>query len=346
MNVEPYSASFIDILIKKIDRFPFRAWLFYVIAYLLLILLIHLAAWVSGIAPHGSIDFFALQLPIWLVLPLAFIDYLDRVARQALKKFRPALEIDDAEFGLLSYQLSTMPTKPIWILAGVGSLLAVGILVNSPEILHPFSSTIFGVVILLAIGLPAGWFGSSFMYHTARQLRLVNMLYERIEAINLFDLAPIHAFSILTARSGILLIAWIGLATVLNTVLERGGGPSDFILAVFATLISALAIATFAIPLWGIHERLVSEKERIEADNNRRVVAALFELHRRMDESDFEDMGSFRKGISGLLSFRAELGAVSTWPWQPATLRGLLSIVFLPIFIWTIQQILSQIMGL
>ncbi len=346
MNVEPYSASWIDILIRKIDRFPVPAWLFYVIAYLLLILLIHVAAWVSGITPYGSFDFFALQLPIWLVLPLASIDYLDRVARQAIKKFRPAMEVDDAEFGLLSYQLSTMPTEPIWILAGVGSLLAVGILVISPEILHPFSTTIFGIVILLAIGLPAGWFGSSFVYHTARQLRLVTMLYERIEVINLFDLEPIHAFSMLTARSGILLIAYVGLAIILNMVFERAGGPYDFILAVYATLFSALAIATFAIPLRGIHERLVSEKQRIEADNNRRIVAALFELHRRMDDCDFEDMGSFRNGISGLLSFRKELSGVSTWPWRPATLRGLLSVVFLPIFLWIIQQILSRILDL
>lgn len=345
MNSDPYTASWIDNLTRWIDRSPIPTWLSYVIGYILLILLVHVSAWASGSIPYGSIDLFAVQLPIWLVLPLAFIDYLDVVARQAMKKFRPALEIDGAEFSLLSYRLSTMPAKPIWIMTGIGTLLAVGIVVISPELLHPLSNSLFGVVILLAIGIPAGWFGCSFIYHTVRQLSLVNKLYQRIEDINMFDLKPVHSFSLLTARTGILLIVFVGLAVILNSALDLRE-VNDFLLALFATLISALAIATFAIPLWGIHERLVEEKQRIEAENNRRIDSAMFELHRRMDNGDYMDMSQFRSGISGLLSFRAELSGISTWPWQPATLRGLLTVVFLPIFLWAIQQILSRIAGL
>lgn len=228
-------------------------------------------------------------------------------------------------------------------MTGIGSVLSVALVVINPAIFQPLSKTTLGVVILLAIGIPTGWFGWYFLYHTVRQLRMVNNMHKRIEAINLFDLEPIHAFSLLTARTSVVLIVLVGLATILNTVLELRE-VNDLLLLLFATLISMLGIATFAIPLWGIHERLVEEKQRMEAENNRRIVAALFELHRRMDDTDYEDMSQFRNGISGLLSFRAELKQVSTWPWQPGTLRGLLAAVFLPIILWTIQQSLSQIM--
>ncbi|MEE8120127.1 MAG: hypothetical protein V3T55_01275 [Anaerolineales bacterium] len=343
MNKETFTASWIDNLISWINQLPIPAWLFYMIAYLLLILLVHVTAWTSGIIPFGSFGPFAIQLPIWLILPLAYIHYLDRVAQQAMKKFHPAVNINATEFNVLTYQMSTMPTRPIWVMTGIGSVLSVALVVINPAIFQPLSKTTLRVVILLAIGIPTGWFGWSFLYHTVRQLRMVNNMHKRIEAINLFDLEPIHAFSLLTARTSVVLIVLVGLATILNTVLELRE-VNDLLLLLFATLISMLAIATFAIPLWGIHERLVEEKQRIEAENNRRIVVALFELHRRMDDTDYEDMSQFRNGISGLLSFRAELKQVSTWPWQPGTLRGLLTAVFLPIILWTIQQSLSQIM--
>jgi len=345
INKKIYTASWIDNLIKRIDQVPLPAWVFYIIVDLVLVLLIHAVAWTGGIIPFGSIDPFVLQLPFWLVSPLAYIHYLDRVALQTMKKFRPALNIDAADFNILSYQISTMQTRPIRVMFAIGAVLVVALMVITPSILQPLSQTTLGVVILIAIGVPTGWLGCSFLYHTVRQLRMVNKMYQRIEAINLFDLDPMHAFSVLTARTSILLIVYMGLAAVLNLAMD-GGEASNFLLTLFAPLISTLAIATFFIPLWGIHTRLVEEKQRVEGENNKRIESAMFELHRRMDQSDHDDMIKFRSGVSGLLSFRAELNGVSTWPWQPATLRGLLTAVFLPIILWTIQQILSQIMEL
>lgn len=345
LNKTPYKPSWIDTLINRIDRIPLPDWVFYLIVDLILVLLIHALAWVGGIIPSGSIDPFAMQLPIWLILPLAYIHYLDRIALQAMKKFRPALNIDTADFNVLSHQISTMQARPIWIMAGIGSLLAMALMIFNPAILHPFSGTTFGNAILLVSGIPTGWIGVSFIYHSLRQSRMVNKMYQRIEAINLFDLDPIHAFSLLTARTSVLLIVLVGLATVLNMVMHLIEA-NDFLLLLFATLMSTLAVATFFIPLWGIHERLVEEKQRVEMENNKRIEAAMFELHRRMDDTDYDDMSQFRSGVSGLLSFRSELNGVSTWPWQPGTLRGLLTAVFLPITLWIIQKILSEVMAL
>jgi hypothetical protein len=344
INEAPYKPSWIDTLIHRIDQAPPPAWVFYLIADLLLVLLIHATAWVGGIIPIGSIEPLATVLPIWLILPFAFIHYLDRVALQAMKKFRRALNMDTADFNVLSYQMSTMQTRPIWIMAGIGTITSLVLVIVIPTILQPFSGTTFGIAILLVVGVPAGWTGVSFIYHTVRQLRMVTKMYQRIEAINLFDLDPLHAFSLLTARTSFLLIVLVGLATVLSMVMQLIDA-SDFLLPLFATLMSTLAIATFFIPLWGIHARLVEEKQRVEAENNKRIESAMNKLHRRMDDADYDDILKFQSGVSGLLAFRSELNGVSTWPWQPATLRGLLSAVFFPFFLWAIQQIMFQLMG-
>jgi hypothetical protein len=337
---KPYKPSWIDNLTSWIDQLPIPTWFFYLIAYLTVVMLVYAAAWIGGLNPFGSIYLYLAQLPIWLFLPLAYIHYLDRIARHAMKKFRPALAIDDPDFNSLSFQLTTMPAKPIWILTGIGAILDVLLLVINPSILQPLSQTTVGIAILFFTGVPAGAFGSSFVYHTVRQLRLVNNMYQRLESINLFDLERLHAFSLLTARTSILLILMPGLALFFNSILGLEEA-SNFLLFLFATLLSTLAIATFFLPLWGVHERLVEEKERIGAENNRRIETAMFELHRRMDDADYDGMSPFRSGISGLLSFREELKGVSTWPWQPATLRGLMAAVFLPILLWAIQQILT-----
>jgi hypothetical protein len=37
------------------------------------------------------------------------------------------------------------------------------------------------------------------------------------------------------------------------------------------------------------------------------------------------------------------LEAVSTWPWQPETLRGILVAVLLPLLVWLLQRVLSRV---
>jgi hypothetical protein len=42
---------------------------------------------------------------------------------------------------------------------------------------------------------------------------------------------------------------------------------------------------------------------------------------------------------------REIVGRLSTWPWQPETLRGMLATVGLPVAIWLIQLLLSRWLG-
>jgi len=48
--------------------------------------------------------------------------------------------------------------------------------------------------------------------------------------------------------------------------------------------------------------------------------------------------------MAGLETERIAIKRISTWPWQPETLRTLVTTILAPIGIWLLQYILSKLM--
>jgi hypothetical protein len=108
---------------------------------------------------------------------------------------------------------------------------------------------------------------------------------------------------------------------------------------------SLLAAAVFFLPLLGLHQVLMREKERWQAEANARLQAHIQELHRRIDASQLEDADAINKHMASLALERDILAKLPTWPWQPGTLNLILSAVLLPIVLWFLQQILERWAG-
>lgn len=337
------SPSWIDRFTHSIDRLPLPNWMFYGVLWLLLFALETLIHWNDGSYAPGVFYPFHLVLTGTIPYTLALIHYLDKCAETALLKFRPALDITDTEFTELHYQLTTLPARP----TGTASLISVGIvaltLSLAPESWsRPAAFPTSGLTQAVNIGLAVvmWWVIGGFAYHTVHQLRLVSRIYARYTRINLFRQIPLYAFSDLSARTtlGLLLplYAWY---VVLPDTFARTG---NVISAVVANVIAGLI---FVWPLLGIHRLLVDEKEKLLAENSQRLEAAIAELYGRIDGGKLEGIDLLVKGMEGLEINHKAISRVSTWPWAPETLRGLVAALLFPLIVWLGQWLLQRILG-
>jgi len=150
---------------------------------------------------------------------------------------------------------------------------------------------------------------------------------------------PLYALSRLTSQTtiGAVLLVY-GLASIPVYVSQPLG-------ALTVAAIILLAVASFALPLVGVHNVLAGEKERLLEGIADRLHTAGDELHRRIDAGKYQGMDELNKALAGLAIERNMIAAMPTWPWQPETLRTLLIALLLPLAVWLTQYILQKVLG-
>jgi hypothetical protein len=100
----------------------------------------------------------------------------------------------------------------------------------------------------------------------------------------------------------------------------------------------ALGAACFAVPLWGIHGRLVVAKDELVRGVNLRAQALQEELYRRVDASNLAGVRDVTDALIGIQATGAQIDRLPTWPWPPSVLRGFLSAILLPVAVFVITQ--------
>lgn len=340
----PYGSSWIDRFTDWVDRLPGPAWAFYAGLALVWLLAAHFALGrrSNGSLPFGNLAWFPLAAPIWPVLPIALIHYLDRQASRALAVFRPAMEVSDGEYASLERALTTMPARPVLIATLLGSTLGVGGLLLLPDQLKAFLFTSpLDSGFIIAVSLFGYGPSAALIFHTFRRVRLVSRIYAGATRVNLFRLDPVYALSGLTARSA---IGWaIALyATLITVSLALPVALGNPLVTIPVAVGLVLIVAAFIWPLWGIHLRMAKEKARLQAEANGRLEAAIAELHRRIDEVQLSGMDDLNKAMASLVIERDAIAKIPTWPWTPGTLRGFLSALLIPLVLFVIQRVLDR----
>lgn len=340
-------SSWIEQLIGWIENLPGSTWLFYVTVLGGSVLLNNAVFWIDGGLQPGAFDaglsIFAFYTLYWIAL----YHYLNRSASRALKSFRSLLDASDSEFHKIDFELTTLPRRLGWLAALLGIVTAI------TQIPGDLANSLGPVANQAQTGLPAAYFTSvailfsasffAFVFRTIRQLRLVSRLHKRATAINLLSLDAPHAFSAFTARIGL----GLTLILVIISVPAPGESPSAYSLSAFDVIfysgMALLAIAVFVIPLSGMRERLQQEKSRAldEVDELYRTASA--RLYGDVKSNNYEDMGRTKDAISALLIHRDRLDKISTWPWDPGTVRGFASALLLPIFFLLVAQLLERL---
>lgn len=342
-DFKAYRPSWVDLLTNWVNRLPGPAWSFYLGSAVLLFGLQVLSLWVEGFFESFSSE----PAPIFISLAtpymLALINSFNRIASNAIKKMRPGMKASDEEFTHLEYQLTTLPAIPT-ILAGLLGISCIFLIEGlSGEPYRPpsiASYTISATIFRILYGILWGVFGT-LLYHTFHQLRLIGRIYTRYTNINLFRMKDLYIFSNLIALTAVC-IALLPIGFLLANPWASWNEP-----VVFATVlvVQSIALGAFIWPHVGIHRLQVAEKERLQVEANQRYETAINLLHKRVDDGEIEGSMDMNMTLGSLTSELKMIEKIPTWPWQPETLRLLISALALPLGLWFIQFFLQRLLS-
>jgi hypothetical protein len=334
----PYPPSWIDRLHAWIDALPIPTLAVYLGAFLAVLLMGHAPAWAEGYVPVGSLDLFFSSPAMFLVLVYGAIHYLDRAAARAWGSFRPLVALDDEEAGRVAYELTTMPARPAIVCVGLGFLTAATYFAleygKRFDLTRGPVTVIVGFVLTIVIFTGA----SALLYHSLRQLGMIDRVHGRVQSIDLLHPERLHAFASVTASTGVAILAlgYIGLVTSPDAL----ANPQTLFWTVLTTVV---AVACFFGPLYGMHGSIVAEKARRLETVGQLLDRALGDLHRRVEQGDLSDADAVNKQVATLLAERDALSRAPTWPWSPGTLGGFVTAIALPIGLWIVYRFLGQV---
>ena len=341
-QLQPYAPSWVDRLTAWVDQLPGSSWLYYLGIGVLLFLLQTAILWGEGAYPIGTISpsygFIAGMLSLFPGL----LHYLDSRAGAALSVLRPALEASESEYSELHYQLTTLPARPT-LLASLASVVATGLItafLGEPSSFRALANSPISATFMYCLALGVWWLFGAFIYHTIHQLRVINRIYTAYARINLFQMSPLYAFSSTTALTAVSLTFSIYGWYALNPETLR----DPFSLGV-ALLVTALALAAFIWPLLGVHRLLAAEKVRLLDETALHFEAAIAGLHQGLNEANLSKVEEMNKAMASLEIEQRAISKIPTWPWQPGTVRWLVTALVLPLVLWMIQYALQLVLN-
>ena len=334
----PYPASVVDRFLAWVDRLRIPAWFFYLALLTALIIIFNGLAWIDGTVQFPTFDLYRSSVAVYPVASLALVHYLNQVARRSLAAFRPALGVGESEYERLEYMLVTLPRRGTWATLAL-SLLFTAVYINFTPYLAalfrrlPWITIVESLFYVFVFGMIA-----VFLYHIIRQLRMVSLIHASATNVNLFRPTPLYAFSNLTAQTGIslLLMNYFGVLT----------DPATFENLALITLTiaaSLVAILCFILPLRGMHDRIVVEKNRLRAQYSSRLEATIDQLYARADSQDLAGVDRLNQLMVSLVTTREIIENIPTWPWEPGTLMTFVSVVLLPFVVRLIVGLVDQI---
>ncbi len=338
----PYAPGWLHVLVTWIDRLPGPTWTAYLAILVSATLAMHLARWSQGTSPVGSFD---VVTTYWGFLTAATVwvaAYLERTAAKAFDAFRPALTTSETESERLRYELIVVPAGPSIVITVLAAILNAAQFVFVPEAAG--NQGLPGPA--LAVVFVISWFNTAILfqllYRLVRQMRLVRRTLEKSVVVDLFLPGPLNAFALLTSRPGAVLTLLVASSAVIVPLPTE----PDAVLVGWAPYLIVppiIAVIAFLIPLTGVHERLVAQKEHLQGEAEERLRGVLAGLNREVDAGDLGRADQLNKTLASLLLQRDFLAKLPTWPWSVATLRSFVSAILLPIALFLAQQVLGRL---
>lgn len=343
----PARQSWIDALIAWLDALRGPTWRWLLILAGAGLVFGNAAWWLDG---HGvSMEIYWSVFGLFPVVLLALIRHLDRVAVSALDTFRPLLDRSDPRFAELRHRLAILPAVPtaiysvVWILFGV-----------TADFADPAAHRLAGVrpasaLLIVGIEVAINALLGAFLLKAFRHFLDVDGIHREAPRIDLLEPAPLYAFSRLTSQTalGILFVIAVLVPSLAPTYFgAASASASDATRWGFVAMIGGLMVAAtamFVLPLYGMHRRIVVEKERLQAASGARLTAVLADLDRGVRSGDLARADGLNKQLASVLAERDLLAKLPTWPWQAATLRAFVSALILPVLIYVLARAAERV---
>jgi len=142
-------------------------------------------------------------------------------------------------------------------------------------------------------------------------------------------------------RTGVAYVLVAYYSLVVNGAFVAGNVASLALLA----LVFVFGVACFVLPLLGIHDRLVLEKELMLRGVEARLRRLGDEMYRRVDEGQFDGTKTISDSIAGVATLRDRIARLPTWPWPPNVLRGFLSALLIPVIVYIASRLVGGQVG-
>jgi hypothetical protein len=337
-----YSPSWVDRFTDWVGKLPIQPWIFYAGLGVVLILIQMFFLRLDGNQQFDAIlpviIFNALAIPYLLAL----IHMIDNQAVMALNSMRSSLAINESDFDHYKYSLSNMPFLAPLI---AGLIMTVITILTAQVSIVPFRYAaleqlpVFTVVFHI-VDKSSAFLVGVFIYHTIRQLRLVNTINVNHIRVNLFHIKPIQAFSRLTASTAVGLVVFVYSWMFINPELLTD--PIIFGYLVFFTI---LAVSIFVWPLVGTHRLMENEKERMLHEIDLRFEAAFSDFNQRFLKDDDADIERTNGTISSLEIQHKRIMSTPTWPWRPETAQFALTAIALPLILMVLRFLVERAFG-
>ena len=321
---------------------PGHGWWVFPGLYLALGVWAHAILWSTGRLPVGVLDPVVTVGLVYGPFSLAALSLANWVALRSLATFWPATGWPDEERTGWAYRLVNTPRGFGWLSLLVGVPLALGSFASAPA---AFLGPENGRAVLLLADLPALLLGYTMLVaailQTTHQLRLVSRIHREATAIDPFDREPVYAFSRLTVLAGATYVGVAYYTLAFNGTFQAGNALA--LAAVFSSVV--LGLVTFVLPLWGIHGRLVVEKAALLRDVEGRLTRLATEMYRRIDAGEFDATKVVTDSLAGVTALRDRIARLPTWPWPPQVLRGFVTALALPVFVYLLSRALAAQIG-
>lgn len=334
--------SWFDAVVDWVARLPGPRVAWFAIGTLALTIPMHLGTWadVPGTYEvHADLVIGAAALPLLIWAAMA----LDDVARRALARLRPALDADDAAVASIADDLTRTPSGLSIVAAVVGVVAGAASVYQSPENWGvDLAQPGFRLWVALVTSVLTDVLLLGFLAHAVHQLAVVARVHRELVTVDLFKLGPLYAFSTLTARTGAFLIGMTtGLIVAFSVTIGAFifTGPADLLLTI---MVFTIAVARFVLPLLGLHDRFVDEKQVQFAKAQATVSTTIEAVRARVAAGDIEGAAKIKDALLAADASVAAILRISTWPWRTETLRGFVSAVLLPIGLFVTYEFLRR----
>ncbi len=338
----PYKPNFVHSFFDWLDRLPLPAWVSMLILFPVVGLVQHLVAYGRGFLSPGEFNFDLATAGYWLLQGPLFFIWAMKGGRQAWIDIQPLVSPDESEhFARMYYEFYTVPKWPGTVSFIIGGLVGLwnGLADRAvaPAVDYAF------VELRLSIWVIGTALGVLTFYQLIRQLNIIRNLYTRVAKVDIFNPQPIYGFPRYTATFGVALFFYLYLAPLMLDPTAFASGVSYGTTALLIPLI----LVMFFLPLAGMHNRLVNEKEALKAEVGNRIRMILRDIHRAaINEKDFANTNAMIAVHTVLLKEKQAIDDLSTWPWRQSTLNGLISAILLPIVLSILRDVISGWIGL
>lgn len=334
-----FRPSWVDHLRDWVNKLPMPAWTFYLAVTLALVVIYAATRWADGTYPVGHFYAFHVFLPAVLGIGLTSWHYLDYQGRRALATFRPVLLADEDEYNRLRYELTHTPARPVMLASMAGAIaspIVLLLLSNETQVTLFYTSpvaAVFDVLFTFEVWV-INFVGTCI---TAHKVSTVSAIYSRHTRIDLFTRGPIYALNSLTVY---IALCWNLLGSAF--LIAAPDRLRSSLLMVLILLFWGLGTAAlFVLPLFGIHHRLVEEKERLLSEVGERIKVVVAELHRSIDAQDLSAAPAYHDAIQAVVAEQNMLNHLATWPWRGDHVGIIATAVMFPTVVWLVQRVLE-----